>query len=57
MDTAIPGYIALALFIGKELFNLINHIRFRSKCGEKEIKASLDIDKCDISPKNNSSPV
>jgi len=49
-NSPIPGYIALALVIAREVFNAINHVRIRSKCGEKEIKASLDIDKGGNSP-------
>lgn len=46
METGgVAGYVALALFVVREIFNAINHVRVRSKCGEKEIKASLDIDK------------
>jgi hypothetical protein len=46
MDSSqIPGYIAIALVIAREIFNAINHLKIKSKCGEKEMTASLHIDK------------
>ena len=52
MDTlgGISGPLALGLIILREIYNLINHKRIRSKCCGKDIEASVDIEA--TSPKN-----
>jgi hypothetical protein len=44
IEPAIPGYIALALFIGKELYTLLNHHRIRSVCCNRMCISSVDIE-------------
>ena len=44
LSASIPGYIALALFIAKELYTFLNHQRIRSVCCNRMCISSLDIE-------------
>lgn len=43
-ESNITAYIALAISVVTSLLALVNHKRIRSKCCDKEISASLDIE-------------
>lgn len=40
----IAGIVSLVIVITRELYKAINHRRIRSKCCDKEISASIDIE-------------
>jgi hypothetical protein len=43
-ENNIMGLVALIVSIGGIVLGIINHKRIRSKCGDKEIVASIDIE-------------
>lgn len=43
-ENNIMGLVALIVSIGGVVLGIINHKRIRSKCGDKEIVASIDIE-------------
>ena len=43
-ENNILGIVALVVSIGGIVLGIINHKRIRSKCGEKVIEASIDIE-------------
>jgi hypothetical protein len=43
-ENNIMGLIALIVSIGGIVLGIINHKRIRSKCGDKVIEASIDIE-------------
>jgi hypothetical protein len=43
-ENNILGIVALVVSIGGVVLGIINHKRIRSKCGEKVIEASIDIE-------------
>jgi len=43
-ENSILSIIALIVSIGGMVIGIINHKRIRSKCGEKVIEASIDIE-------------
>jgi hypothetical protein len=52
----IAGYISLALIIGREIFNVINHKKCRSRCMGKETTMSLDVEQTTPPTQNNLPP-
>ena len=43
-ENNIMGIVALIVSIGGVVLGIINHKRIRSKCGDKVIEASIDIE-------------
>lgn len=43
-ENNIMSLVALIVSIGGMILGIINHKRIRSKCGDKEIVASIDIE-------------
>ena len=43
-EPGIAAYVALAISVVTSVVALVNHKRIRSKCCEKEITASIDIE-------------
>ena len=43
-NSSIMGMVALIVSIGGAIIGIINHKRIRSKCCDRKIEASIDID-------------
>lgn len=43
-ENNIMGLVAIIISVGGVLLGIINHKRIRSKCGDKVIDASIDIE-------------
>jgi len=51
-ENNIMGLIAIIVSVGGVLLGIINHKRLRSKCGDRIIEASIDIENTSPEIKN-----
>jgi len=54
--SAIPGYLALAAVIAREILALVNHKRIRSVCCNRACASSLDVEATTPTDKEKPTP-